>query len=322
MSIKPEILRSKFIGSLLGLAVGDALGMPVEGLTAEEIKVKFGVVKEMMDGRLPAGCYTDDTEMMIGVAESLIENKGFNGEDMVKKFIKNFKPWRGYGYGPTKVLELVKKGVSWEKAAEKLFGGEGSYGNGGAMRIAPVGLLYHDNVEVLRNVAYRVAKITHANKLGMEGGAIQAYGVALAVTEKPYKNLEVEAFATKLCTFSCENIFREKIMLVKQLLKKRVNNSEVVFKLGNGIETFNSVVTALYCFLANYKSFEDAVVYAVNLGGDADTIGAMTGAVAGAYHGVEAIPKRWLARLEGKTYIEGLAEKLWMVSITNRKNEE
>ena len=318
MKIKPEILRSKFIGSLLGLAVGDALGMPVEGLTAEEIRLRFGVVKEMISGRLPAGCYTDDTEMMIGVAESLIENRGFNGEDMVKRFIRNFKFWRGYGYGPIKVLEMVKKGVPWEKAAEKLFGGKGSYGNGGAMRIAPVGLLYYDNPEILRSVAYKVARITHANKLGMEGAAIQAYAVALAVMEEPHKTLEVEDFITKVYMFSCDDIFRDKVRLVKQLLEKNsVDKFEVISRLGNSIEAFNSVPTALYSFLANYESFEDAVIYAVNLGGDADTIGAMTGAIAGAYHGVEAIPKRWLDRLEGRPYIESLAERLWMIKHTD-----
>ena len=81
--------------------------------------------------------------------------------------------------------------------------------------------------------------------------------------------------------------------------------------LGNGIEAFNSVPAAIYSFLTHAASFEEAVVYAISLGGDTDTIGAMCGAISGAYLGVDAIPERWRAKLENREYLEGLAEGLW-----------
>ena len=89
-------------------------------------------------------------------------------------------------------------------------------------------------------------------------------------------------------------------------------------KLGNGVEAFNSVPTAIYAFAAT-ENFEEAVRYAVSLGGDADTIGAMTGALAGAYYGREAIPARWLEEVEGRELLERLAVKLWEIRVRGRR---
>lgn len=85
----------------------------------------------------------------------------------------------------------------------------------------------------------------------------------------------------------------------------------MVASLGNGIEAFNSVPTAVYCFLRHPYSFEEAVVEAVSLGGDTDTIASMAGAISGAWLGVEAIPEEWEGKLENRDYIESLAFKLW-----------
>ncbi|MFQ5758844.1 MAG: ADP-ribosylglycohydrolase family protein, partial [Candidatus Bathyarchaeia archaeon] len=125
------MLRSKFVGCLVGSAVGDALGSSFEGSWAPEVK------PENFSGQ-----WTDDTHMMIGVAESLIENEAFNGRHMAETFIKNYErePWRGYGLGPPRVFGWIKSGVPWNEAAKRLYGGAGSYGNGAAMRVAPVGV--------------------------------------------------------------------------------------------------------------------------------------------------------------------------------------
>ncbi|MCK4721865.1 MAG: ADP-ribosylglycohydrolase family protein, partial [Dehalococcoidia bacterium] len=84
-------------------------------------------------------------------------------------------------------------------------------------------------------------------------------------------------------------------------------------ELGHGIEAFNSVPTAIYSFLTHSRSFAGAILYAISLGGDTDTIAAMTGAISGAYLGIEAIPETWKQRLENREYIEELAEKLWLI---------
>ncbi len=252
--------------------------------------------------------------MMIGVAESLIENEGLDGSHMAQTFIRNYEhePWRGYAYGPPKVFEWIRSGVAWNEAAKRLFGGAGSYGNGAAMRVAPVGILYHNDPERLRSVAYGQSQITHAHELGKEGAALQAYAVALAVNADPFSELETSVFLGELKDFTRSEVYRRKLEVAEKLLGEE-DRLRVVRELGNGIEAQNSVPTAIYCFLRNPKSFEQSLIYAISLGGDTDTIGAMTSAISGAYHGAEAIPERWKARLEKRAYIEALAEKMWQI---------
>jgi poly(ADP-ribose) glycohydrolase ARH3 len=233
---------------------------------------------------------------------------------MARTFVKNYErePWRGYASGPPRVFRWIKSGVAWNEAAKGLFGGAGSYGNGAAMRVAPVGVFYHDDLEQLRSVAYGQSQITHVHELGMEGAAMQAYAVALALNADSLSRLGSHIFLEKLKNFTHNEVYKRKLEKMEKLLGE-TDKVRVARELGNGIEAYNSVPTAIYCFLRNWSSFEDSVLYAVSLGGDTDTIGAMTGAISGAYHGVEAIPQRWKSRLERGDYIEELAEKLWVV---------
>jgi poly(ADP-ribose) glycohydrolase ARH3 len=252
--------------------------------------------------------------MMIGVTESLIANEGFNGSHMAQTFIRNYEsePWRGYASGPPQVFRWIKSGLAWNEASKRLYGGSGSQGNGAAMRVAPVGLLYYDDLEHLRAVAYDQSQITHAHELGKEGALLQAYAVALATNVDSSLKLDSSAFLKKLRDFTCNEVYKQKLESVWKLLGE-TNRTRIVMELGNSVEAHNSVPVAIYSFLRNPKSFEECVLYAISLGGDADTIGAMTGAISGAYHGVEAIPERWKSKLEGREYIEELAEKLWNI---------
>ncbi len=133
--------EGRFAGALLGTFSGDALGMPFEGRTHRQIQKQVGRVDRMIHARLGAGTYTDDTEMMIAVAESLMECRGFDGLDMARRFVDGFNPERGYGRGTVLALAQIKRGVPWREAGLSVFSG-GSYGNGAAMRIAPIALVY------------------------------------------------------------------------------------------------------------------------------------------------------------------------------------
>lgn len=298
-------LKSKFTGALIGSAVGDALGAPLEGWSMEKV---FSVYSEGKRWKMSYGRYTDDTEMMIGVAESLIKNKGFNGADMARTFVQNYDAKRGYGPGSKGALKRIREGESWEEASGKLFGGEGSYGNGAAMRIAPVGLFYYDNTDALREVAHKSSHITHSHELGKEGAALQAFSIALAVRGQK------EGMLFDLKEFVQNDVYKEKIRKIEILLNKDASKKEIISELGNGEEALNSVPTAIYSFL-RFDHFEDGVTYAVSLGGDTDTIGAMTGAISGTYYGEGTIPNEWVEKLEegekGKSYIKRLAEELY-----------
>ena len=301
-------MESKFLGSLVGTAVGDGLGASLEGRRT----IAPGEVQALAGGR-EALIYTDDTHMMIGVAKSLIENRGFNGEHMARTFVRNHErePWRGYGPGPPRVFRLIKGGEAWDKAAEKLYPG-GSFGNGSAMRIAPIGLLYHDAPDRIKEVAYISSQITHAHPLGKEGAALQAYAVALAAGLDPASAFDRHGFLDELQRFVEQEVYKQKLEKIAELWDE-ADKGKVVLALGNGIEAFDSVPTAIYSFLSHPGSFEEAVLYAIGLGGDTDTIGAMTGAICGAYLGIHSIPKRWKDKLENRGYIEDLAKQLWLI---------
>jgi poly(ADP-ribose) glycohydrolase ARH3 len=308
-------LKSKFMGCLVGAAIGDALGARWEGrgMARSEDIVSLAEKLEQL-------IYTDDTHMTIGIAESLIESKGFNGEHMAQTFIRNYEaePWRGYGPGPPRIFRMIKSGEAWDSAASRLYWG-GSFGNGSAMRVAPVGLLYSRNLEKLREIAYQSSSITHSHELGREGAALQACAVALALNTPSDEDIDEEAFLSKLQNFIQDQLYKEKVAQIRKLLSEQ-DEAKVVTVLGNGIEAPRSVPTAIYCFLRQPQSYKDTVLYAVSLGGDTDTIAAMAGAISGAYLGIEAIPSEWLAKLENRKYIEALAVNL--VTSVNNVNDE
>ena len=299
-------MKSKFLGALVGTGVGDALGAPFEG----RYKVKPEEIKTVAEQR-EVLTYTDDTHMMIGVAESLTRANGFDGEDMAYTFIKNYElePFRGYGPGPPRIFRLIRTGEAWDEAAQKLYRG-GSYGNGSAMRVAPIGVFYYDDQNKLKEVAVKSSLITHTHILGKKGAALQAYAIALATNLEPSVALTPDEFLAKLTDFAQEEVYQQKLAKLKVLLGEP-DKARVIAELGNGFEAFNSVPTAVYSFLAQPNSFVDAVLYAISLGGDTDTIGAMTGAISGAYLGIESIPDSWRGKLENGLYIEELAKKLW-----------
>ncbi len=304
-----EKLKLKFLGCLLGTAIGDALGASREGRGMRRSEDIFSLAE-----KLEQLIYTDDTHMTIGVAESLIEGKGFDGENMAQTFIKNYEAesWRGYGPGPPIIFGMIKSGESWDSAANRLYR-SGSFGNGSAMRVAPVGLLYSRNLEKLREIAYQSSSITHSHELGKEGAALQACAVALALNTPSDEDIDKEVFLFSLQNFIQNQLYKEKVARIRELLGEQ-DKVKVVAILGNGIEAPRSVPTAIYCFLRQPQSYKDTVIYAISLGGDTDTIAAMAGAVSGAYLGIEAIPSDWRAKLENREYIEALAEKLWQIA--------
>ena len=313
-----ELLRSKFLGALVGTGVGDSLGAGFEGwgrVALKEVEQAAEIRKTLT--------YTDDTHMMIGIAESLIKSKGFNAEDMAYTFASNYElePWRGYGPAPPYIFRLIRDGLDWGQAAERFYDG-GSYGNGSAMRIAPIGVFYHDNLTLLRDVACESSRITHAHTLGKEGAALQACAIALATNLASPSALDRGNFLVELIDFAQDDIYKQKLAIAKEILESP-NESRVIIELGHGIEAFNSVPTAIYCFLSEPDSFARAVLLAISLGGDTDTIAAMTGAISGAFLGIEYIPEEWRSKLENRVYIEELADNLYKLYLdTYQPNEK
>ena len=303
--VKNTYLKSKFLGAMIGSALGDAIGELAFMFPREEL------LRSELD-RLSEIRYTDDTAMALGLAESIINKGRIDERHLGKTFSDNFErePWRGYASGPPTVFYQVKEtGITYSKAAQDLFGGKGSLGNGAAMRIVPVGLFFHNSPD-LYDHACASAKVTHAHPVGMDGAAVQAYAVAGAVKLKPDEEFPLDPSLKALVDFARTTEIREKMRLVQQSIGRGISPKAAADLIGRTVAVQESMPFAVYSFFRHAQSFEDCILCAIMNGGDRDTLGAMAGAISGAYLGIEAIPQFWRRKLENLTYIERLASRL------------
>ena len=303
-------LRSKFLGAMIGSAIGDAIG---------ELAFRHPDKKRLLEAihQTHELRYTDDTAMAIGLAQSLIERGDIDQEHIGQTFHKNYlkEPWRGYASGPPTIFSLVERdGISYREAARSLFGGQGSLGNGAAMRIVPVGILFHGRDDLL-DKARLSAEVTHAHPMGMDGAAIQAMAISMAVDLDPVEAFPWHEFIDRLILASQTKEIRTKIKLVKDLLSNQSSPGEAARKIGRSVAVHESIPFAVFSFLRHPKSFESCLMCAVLNGGDRDTLGAMAGAISGAYLGIDAIPPQWISRLENRTLIEKLAIDLYALRL-------
>ena len=202
----------------------------------------------------------------------------------------------------------LRDGRRWEERPDRELYPGGFFGNGAAMRVAPIGLFCCDEPAELREAIRGASGMTHSHELAIEEARLQASAVVLAVrTRYPYWHRE--KFLKRLRDVVSSEVYREELDALGGVLSQRTDRRRVIRRLGKGVEALDSVPTAIYAFLAN-DDFEETVVYAVSPGGDLDTIGAMAGVIAGAYYGVEKIPP-WREKCENRKDLEELAEKLW-----------
>ena len=296
-------LIDRFHGCLLGLAVGDALGAPFECQSSDQISGRYPTPQALI-ANPPVGTlrYTDDTQMAIGVAETLVENLDILEERLCHHFASNYVPSRGYGSGTRRVLEAMQERRDHREIAATHSPG-GSLGNGAAMRVAPVGLFFHDDLDQVWEQARLSALPTHTHPLGIEGAQLLAVAVALGLRDDPFDRAAFFGELLRRCT-SDEHRAR----------LDRAASTEDVAGLGNGIKAPESVPTAIALFASAPDSYPDVIGRAILLGGDTDTIAAMAGALAGAHLGIHAVPDGLLRRLEdegkGKTFLTDLAERL------------
>ncbi len=298
-------LKSKFLGGMVGSALGDAIGeLAFRGLGEAGLRAIVAQSEVLI--------YTDDTAMAIGLAESITQLGRLDQQHLGDTFRANFRrePWRGYAMGPPTVFRLVERhGMSYPDAAQRLFLGQGSFGNGAAMCIAPVGLFFHDSPDLYEQ-ARLSASVTHAHPIGVDGAAVLAWAVAQAVKLDPREPFPLESFAQGLVDFARTPEMRNKMALVKTLIAEDVPPYDAARRLGRSVAVHESLPFALYSFLRHPKSFEDCLFCAVLHGGDRDTLGAMACAVSGTYLGIESIPQEWREKLENREYIEELALNL------------
>jgi ADP-ribosylglycohydrolase len=292
----------KFRNCILGLAVGDALGMPVEGLSRENIKQIYGEIRDFHPspyGDLGEGEWTDDTEQMLVLAESIIETVYFDPDNFAERLKKWFLETGSRRIGPssTRAISNLLRGVHWSRA------GVFSDTCGAAMRVAPIGLVYHFSLNLVEKYAEISARVTHTGSAAI-GGAM-AVAIAIACNLLDFSDEELLSEVVKRVE-QIDNLLSEKIKFAYEISDRDVDYA--VEKLGNSISTLDVVPMAFYAYFSG-ESFEHSLLKAANAGGDADSIAAICGAMRGS--GGDEIPKRWLKKLKDREMLEELADRLY-----------
>jgi poly(ADP-ribose) glycohydrolase ARH3 len=250
--------------------------------------------------------YTDDTQMAIGIAETLVACGEIIERRLCEAFVANYVPSRGYGRGTRVVLEAMEEGRDYRQVAAEYFSG-GSFGNGAAMRVAPVGLFFRDSPIRLWEQARLSALPTHIHPLGIEGAQVLALAVGLCSQYEDFVRTDFFGQLSQACTSP-----EYKVRLQKAAA---VQSADDLAALGNRIEALESMPTAIASFALTPTSFADTIGNVILLGGDTDTLAAMAGALAGAYLGTPGIPSRLVELLEsspkGRAYLIELADRLY-----------
>lgn len=302
--------RDLVAGSLLALACGDALGAPFEGaarVTGQQLRQW-----EASDRQLR---YTDDGAMAIVLTEHLCRHSGtVHDQELIFDFARAWRhePQRGYGPGPPAIFRTALAGEDWRGLSRGLFGGKGSYGNGAAMRTAPVAFVPGPlGTRVAR--ARQQAAVTHANVLAQDGAALQCAAVAVSAATAD-GDLDEKLFLAHVKEHIETPEFEQALQAVQAAVRRGSSPLEVAAHLGNDISAVGSVPSALAAFLFNPNDVRAAVSFAIEMGGDTDTIAAMTGAIAGARCGEAGLPDSWVHRLERASGIRDLAGSLAGIS--------
>jgi poly(ADP-ribose) glycohydrolase ARH3 len=313
MLLSQEILQDKFRGAILGCFLGDAFGSGFEGMDPDRVRFHIGNLSKKL-----VRSYTDDTDMTLALAESIIQCSRVDPEDIAKQFSRSCDLTRGYAIGTIKAVQALRAGMKWHQVARIVFG-NGSFGNGAAMRASPVGLSYHHDLDGLQEAAIKQANVTHVHPLGQWGAVMQACSVGLAVIQDPKEPFKKEEVIVHLR----EILWQGPIEYIKALNKiekmlaqgKKPQAREVVQSLGNGVEAHFSVPSACYIAVTYSLDFCGAIRAAISLGGDTDTIAGMVGAIVGAHVGEKGLPAEWVKQLEdgprGRSFARSLADRLF-----------
>lgn len=270
-------MRKRYRGCLLGVAVGDMIGAPFEGMRREEIP------EDLPDLRVPF-C-TDDTHMTLAIAESICERRCVDLSDISERFLRWYlrRPAEA-GLTTRTSIEALISGFRWNEAGERTYLrlGDLAAGNGSAMRTAPIALFLACHGDEMVRAAVDVSRITHAHPLSI-GGA-----VSICITIRNMLESEM-AHAIRTSIRQVERRFPDVARAMRRGLTRPPSRptSHIL-----------STLQAVFHALSQSSDLTSAVLNAVRMGGDTDTYAAIAGSLAGVQWGENVIPKQWINALE------------------------
>ncbi len=303
-------VQDRYRGCMLGLAIGDALGFPVEFRSLADIRTSYGPhgITGFIEGSHPPGTFSDDTQMSVALAEGLLEAGECGTEALMATVAERFVDWsespqndRAPGTTCTAACAQLAAGVHWREA-----GRNDSKGCGTAMRAAPVGLYYHGRTERLIEVAEAQSLCTHGHPCATAGSVAVALGVSLALEGRASGE-----WTRALCRAArrYDAGFADRLILCEHLLNQGADVA--LERIGPGWVAEEAVAAALHCVLRHPDDYRAAVLLAANTEGDSDSIACIAGALSGARNGLRAIPQEWAQRVEARDRLLQLADRLY-----------
>jgi len=281
-------------GALVGLAIGDALGAPLEG-SQPPARPLTDMVPGGRFKRL-SGEITDDTLQALAIADSLAEFRGFFPYDILRRLINDYRR-NPYMYGPTSsaVFERIMRGEDPRSASRDVYLAAGSRSNGSVMRGPPLGIFYSGPELEIYSIA--CSRLTHYNPVA---GACSAW-INRMVSDLCRGRLPKEALRRAAARCSDPSVSTH--------LEQYERHDPVP-----GLDALEATHAAIFCFMNN-EGFQETVVAAVSMGGDSDTVGAIAGSLAGACYGLHSIPSSWMAGLRPLPRLMDTAVRLWTASV-------
>lgn len=292
--------------ALNGLSVGDGFGEQFFGRSRHMERIVAN-----RDVPRPPWRWTDDTAMAISIADVLNECGGIDQDRLAELFASRYaaEPGRGFGSMAHQILRAIDGGASWQTVSPKAFGGEGSMGNGGAMRVAPVGAYFADDLEQAAHHAARSAEVTHTHPEGIAGAVAVAVAAAKAwqlrdegalddASDEHLKTVRA-AFVEKVIDLTPDGETLAKIIKASKVSFDYAVET-IVHAVGNGsmITAPDTVPFCLWCAARHLTSYDDALWTTVSGGGDIDTNAAIVGGIVAMSSGDDCIPSDWLAGRE------------------------
>jgi ADP-ribosylglycohydrolase len=294
------------LGMVYGLALGDALGAPVEFWELKGIRERYGPdgIQELPTPAL----FSDDTQMTLAVAEALIAAGDQDLGGIMEAVSQEFVAWlhspendRSPGGACLYGARQLEAGVPWWKS-----GKPNSKGCGAAMRVAPIGFVYQHDLAKLRQVAAASALVTHHHPAAQLGAVAAAFLAKLALDRVAPEEMLA---ALELETHGQVQEFDQALARLEEALEMPSADAALAH-IGEGWVAEEAVMLALYCFLTSPDDFLATIRRGANTQGDSDSIACIAGGLSGAYLGLGALPAAWVARLEKTDYLADVARRL------------
>jgi len=307
----------KFQAVLLGFAIGDALAAPIEDVIQDTLggAIKITSYTKALPSHplkhLEPGQYSDETQAMLLVGQSLVESRGFVPDNLVHHFVDWFQGqklralWRFPSNTMMKACRKLASGVPWNQA------GFPSAGVIATVRTVPILLAFWRNSTLLKDAVEKSCRMTHTDSRVVAASLVLAAAIKMGLEgSEPTPDILINAAIERSQAFAPDIAKRLKVM--RDCLK--MEPTLAMEQIGKGGFCLEAVPAALYWFLRYPRQFDEMMIESANIGGDSDAIAAVAGAVFGAFNDLSAIPQRWIDRLENADKIKQLGCDLYRLA--------